>query len=57
MKIKHTTILLVIICTVFMMISNCFGAFGTSLAKITVKVVGEDGNPIPDVRLGVGFRI
>ena len=57
MKIKHSTILLVVTCTAFMMIISCSGAFGTSLAKVTLKIVDEDGKPIQGAQVGVGFMI
>jgi hypothetical protein len=57
MRVKRSTIMLVIAWAVFMTIISCSGAFGMSLAKITLKISDEDGKAIEGARVGVGFMV
>lgn len=56
MKKRHAWILILAFTAILMIVTYSF-AFGTSIAKVTLKVVDEDGNPIQNAKVGVGFRI
>lgn len=57
MKIKYISILTVIIFTGLLLIIASSCAFGTSLAKITLKIVDENGTPVQEAKVGAAFMI